>query len=170
MGRLPGTGADENGDDNASNWVELWNGPVPFSEAVAWAFRPHCGAVVLFCGAVRNHAEGRPNVTTLTYEAFEEEVEPRLAAIVAEARERWPALGRLAILHAVGTLVVGEVSVAVAASAPHRAEAFEAARFAIDTVKTTVPVWKRETWEGGEDWSSCAHPVSELAPAQGREA
>jgi molybdopterin synthase catalytic subunit len=130
--------------------------------ATEWAFRPDCGAVVLFCGSVRNHAEGRPNVTSLCYEAFEEEVEPRLAAIAAEARRRWPDLGRLAILHSVGTLTVGEVSVVIAASAPHRAEAFAAARFAIDTVKTTVPIWKRETWEGGEDWSACASPVADL--------
>ena len=134
-------------------------------EAAEWAFRPDCGAVVLFCGSVRNHAEGRPNVTSLTYEAFEEEVEPRLAAIAAEARRRWPDLGRLAILHSVGTLTVGEVSVVIAASAPHRAEAFAAARFAIDTVKTTVPIWKRETWEGGEDWSACASPVTDVAVA-----
>lgn len=176
VGRLPGTGADEkpqektddHPDANVEDWVGLCDGPVPMADAVAWAFRPDCGAVVLFCGTVRNHAEGRPNVTQLHYEAFEEEVEPRLRAIAAEARQRWPDLGRLAILHAVGTLAVGEVSVAIAASAPHRAEAFDAARFAIDTVKITVPVWKRETWEGGEDWSACAHPVADLAPAQGR--
>jgi molybdopterin synthase catalytic subunit len=147
---------------DAPDWLGLFDAPLPVVEALTWASRPDCGGVVLFCGVVRNFAEGRPNVSQLTYEAYEEEVEPRLAAIAAEARRRWTDLGRLAILHRVGTLAVGEVSVVVVASAPHRAEAFEAARFAIDTVKASVPVWKRERWEGGEDWSECAAPVVEL--------
>ena len=127
-----------------------------------WAARPHCGAVVVFTGMVRDHAEGRANVTALTYEAYDTEVEPRLAAIAAEARGRWPDIGRLALLHRCGRLVVGETSVVVVASAPHRGDAFEAARWCIDTLKTTVPIWKRETWEGGEDWSTCAHSVAEV--------
>ena len=130
--------------------------------AVAWAERPHCGAVVLFTGTVRDHAEGRPGVTALEYEAYEEEVCPRLTAIVAEARRRWPVLGRVAALHRVGSLDVGDTSVLVVASAPHRAEAFDAARFCIDTLKATVPIWKRETWEGGSDWALCSHPVEEV--------
>jgi molybdopterin synthase catalytic subunit len=146
------------GDD----WFGLTKGPLAATEALAWAVRPDCGGTVLFVGTVRDHAEGRPNVSRLHYEAYEEEVAPRLAAISAEARRRWPDLGRLAILHRTGTLGVGEASVLVVTSAPHRAEAFEAARFAIDSVKATVPVWKRETWEGGEDWSQCAHPVTEV--------
>ncbi len=148
----------------AEDWLGLYDKPLPVAEALQWAFRPDCGGVVLFCGIVRNHAEGRQNVTGLTYEAFDEEVEPRLAAISAEARRRWPDVGRLVLLHRVGALAVGEVSVVVVASAPHRAKAFEAARFAIDTIKTTVPVWKRERWEDGEDWSQCASPVMEVSP------
>ena len=155
MGRGP--------DLDAVDWLGLYDVPLPVNHALEWAFRPDCGGVVLFCGVVRNHAEGRPNVIELTYEAYDEEVEPRLASIAAEARHRWPDLGRLAVLHRVGTLAVGEVSVVVVASAPHRGEAFDAARFAIDAVKTTVPVWKRERWEGGEDWSECASPVMEVA-------
>ena len=130
---------------------------------MAWAERPYCGAVVLFTGTVRDHAEGRPGVTALEYEAYEEEVAPRLADIAGEARRRWPALGRVAVLHRVGVLDVGETSVLIAVSAPHRAEAFDAARFCIDTLKTTVPIWKRETWEGGSDWALCSHPVDEVA-------
>jgi len=101
-------------------------------------------------------------VTALEYEAYEEEVCPRLAAIVAEVRRRWPELGRVAALHRVGALDVGETSVLVAVSAPHRAEAFAAARFCIDTLKATVPIWKRETWEGGSDWALCSHSVEEV--------
>jgi molybdopterin synthase catalytic subunit len=126
---------------------------------VAWAERPECGAVVLFTGTVRDHAEGRPGVSELEYEAYEEEVVPRLVAIAAEARRQWADLGRLAVLHRVGTLAVGETSVLIAVSAPHRGEAFDAARFCIDTLKTTVPIWKRETWDGGSDWALCSHPV-----------
>jgi molybdopterin synthase catalytic subunit len=123
--------------------------------------------VVVFSGTVRDHAEERPGVTALTYEAYAEQVEPRLAAIAAAARDRWPTVGRLALLHRTGELTVGESSVLVAASSPHRAEAFEAARFCIDTLKSTVPIWKRETWEGGSDWGLDAHPVEAVDEAPG---
>jgi len=146
------------GDD----WVGLGAEPLAVSAAMEWAVRPDCGAVVVFTGMVRDHAEGRANVTALTYEAYDTEVEPRLAAIAAEARRRWPTVGRLALLHRTGRLVVGEASVVVVASAPHRGDAFEAARWCIDTLKTTVPIWKRETWDGGDDWSTCAHSVAEV--------
>jgi molybdopterin synthase catalytic subunit len=85
-----------------------------------------------------------------------------LSAIVAEARRQWPVLRRVAVLHRVGELAVGETSVLIVVSAPHRAEAFDAARYCIDTLKSTVPIWKRETWEGGSDWSLCSHPVDEV--------
>jgi len=118
---------------------------------------------VLFMGTVRNFADGRPAVTALEYEAYEEAVGPRLAAVAAEARRRWPPLGRVALLHRVGRLEVGAASVLVAVSAPHRDEAFAAARYCIDTVKETVPIWKREEWEGGDGWSARSSPVTEVA-------
>jgi molybdopterin synthase catalytic subunit len=145
------------------DWVGLTGEPIPVGRAVAWAERPNCGGVVLFTGTVRDHAEGRPGVTALEYEAYEEEVCPRLAAIVAEARRQWPTLGRIAALHRVGELAVGETSVLIVVSAPHRAEAFDAARYCIDTLKATVPIWKRETWEGGSDWALCSHPVDQVS-------
>jgi molybdopterin synthase catalytic subunit len=113
----------------------------------------------MFSGTVRDHADGRPGVSSLEYEAYEAHVVPRLAAIAAEARSRWPMLGRLVMLHRTGALAVEESSVVVVASAPHRGEAFDAARYCIDTLKETVPIWKRETWEGGVDWGTCAHEV-----------
>jgi molybdopterin synthase catalytic subunit len=70
--------------------------------------------------------------------------------------------GRIALLHRVGPLGVGDVSVVVVASSPHRPEAFEAARHGIDTLKATVPIWKRETWDGGVDWGTCAHDVEQV--------
>ncbi len=86
-----------------------------------------------------------------------------LAAIAEEARRRWATLGRLALLHRVGPLAIGETSVIVAASAPHRDEAFEAARFSIDTLKASVPIWKRETWAGGSAWGLDAKDLVEVA-------
>jgi molybdopterin synthase catalytic subunit len=156
---LEGLADKADGDD----WVALTGGPLPVHAALDWAVRPHCGAVVLFSGTVRDHSEGRPGVTALDYEAYDEEVEPRLAAIATEARRRWPGLGRVALLHRRGPMTVGETSVVVVVSAPHRDEAFAAGRWAIDTLKATVPIWKRETWAGGEDWSECDHPVTDVA-------
>jgi molybdopterin synthase catalytic subunit len=133
-------------------WIGLGRDNLPIGAAADWAVRPACGAVVLFSGTARDTAPGRPGVTSLEYEAYDEQVEPRLAAVAAEARARWPEVGRLVLLHRTGPVAVGESSVVVVASAPHRREAFAAARFCIDAVKSTVPVWKREVWAGGESW------------------
>ena len=146
---------------SSDTWIALTEEPLPVGAAADWAVRPDCGAVVLFSGTVRDHAEGRPGVTRLVYEAYAEQVEPRLEAIAGEARTRWP-IGRLALLHRIGELALGESSVLVVASSAHRGEAFDAARFCIDTLKATVPIWKRETWEGGEDWGLCAHDVVDV--------
>lgn len=146
----------------AADWVALSDSDLPVGEALAWASTPSCGGVVLFCGTVRDHAEGRAGVTGLTYEAYEEQARRKMEAVVAAARERVPDLGRVAVLHRTGDLGVGDVAVCVVASAPHRAEAFEAARFCIDTVKETVPIWKQEHWGDGEvGWGTCAHDLRE---------
>jgi molybdopterin synthase catalytic subunit len=147
------------GDD----WIGLCHGALPLEAAYSFAVRPGCGAVVSFVGTVRNHAEGRADVTAIEYEAYTEQVEPRLAEVAAHTRRRWQELGRLVLLHRVGRLVVTEASVVVVASAPHRGEAFDAARFAIDAVKTTVPIWKAEHWAGGVDWGTDAHEVGGVA-------
>lgn len=149
------------GDD----WVALSDEPLPVETALAWAVRPDCGAQVLFSGTVRDSAEGREGVTSLEYEAYAGQVEPRLSAIARQGRARWPTLGRLALLHRVGHLELGQCSVVVVASAPHRPEAFEAARFFIDTLKATVPIWKKETWDGGQGWATRAQPIDELTPS-----
>lgn len=126
--------------------------PLPLAEIDAWVQRADCGAVVTFTGNVRDHSPGRPGVSELTYEAYEGEVERRLGAIAADIRRRWPDVGRLAMLHRSGTLAVGECAVVVAVGAPHRDTAFEACRWGIDTLKATVPIWKRERWNDGDDW------------------
>lgn len=145
------------GDD----WLGLSAYPLPAETATTWATRPECGAVVTFLGTARDHSDGRPDVRRLEYEAYETEVVPRLGRVAAEARRRWPDVGRIALLHRIGGLDVGDAAVVVVASAPHRDAAFEAARFCIDTLKSTVPIWKREAWAGGESWGLEAQHVAE---------
>lgn len=144
---------------SGETWLGLSAAALPVGVALDWAVRPDCGAVVLFSGTVRDHADGRDGVTHLDYEAYDEQVLPRLATIAEEARARWAGLGRLVLLHRVGRIEVGDSSVVVVASAPHRPEAFAAARFCIDALKATVPIWKQESWESGRDWGQGAHPV-----------
>jgi molybdopterin synthase catalytic subunit len=146
-------------------WVALTEAQLSYERAAEWVTRSDCGAVVLFGGTVRDHSEGRPGVSELEYEAYEGQVERRLEEIATEARTRWPSVGRVALLHRVGVLAVTDCSVIVAVSAGHRAEAFEAARYCIDTLKQTVPIWKRERWSGGEDWGTDAAPVEEVSKA-----
>ena len=143
-------------------WLGLTTAPLPVAQVYDWCVRADCGAVVLFSGTVRDHAEGRSGVAHLTYEAYEEQVTPRLAAIAGEIRRQWPTTGRIALLHRTGRLELGMSSVIVAVSAPHRGEAFDAARFGIDTLKATVPIWKQETWAGGQDWALGTHDVTEV--------
>lgn len=148
--------------DRPGDWVGLFREPLDLDQALSWATTPGSGAVVTFSGTVRDHSPGRPGVAGLEYEAYEEQAEPRMAAIVAEARRRWPTLERVALWHRVGVLGIGESSVLVVVSSPHRAEAFEAARYCIDTVKLSVPIWKLETWEGGQDWSAASTVLGEV--------
>lgn len=148
------------------DWLAVSEDPLPVDEITAWVSQPDCGATVTFCGTVRDHSEGHPGVTSLEYEAYLEHVVPGLARVAASARDRWPVVGRLALLHRIGLLVVGETSVAVAVSTPHRAEAFEAALFCIDTIKATLPIWKREIWAGGSEWVRCSHEPDEWVGRQ----
>jgi molybdopterin synthase catalytic subunit len=146
-------------------WLGLSGAPLPVGDAASWAVRPDCGGLVLFSGSARDHAEGRPGVHLLEYEAYEEQVVPRLAAVADEARSRWPDVGRIALLHRTGPVAIGESAVVVAVSAPHRGAAFDAARFCIDTLKATVPIWKREAWAGGESWGLEAQHVVDAGAA-----
>ena len=151
-----------------ADWVALTDEPLPLEAASAWATTPRTGGVVCFVGVVRDHADGREGVTALTYEAYEAAATARLNEIAEETRRRWPDVERLVLLHRLGEIALSEASVLVVAAAPHRGEAFEAARFAIDTLKETVPIWKQEHWDGHSAWSEAAHtvrPVRELRPA-----
>jgi len=148
--------------ERAEDWVGLSAETLPFATAADWAVLPRCGAVVVFSGTARDHSVGRIDVSTLTYEAYEDQAMPRMSAIAAEARIRWPEIGRIALLHRVGPVPLGESAVVVVVSAPHRGEAFDAARFAIDALKATVPIWKRETWADGESWGLEAQHLVDL--------
>ena len=109
------------------------------------------GAIVHFLGVVRNNTEGR-EVSYLEYEAYPPMAEKKMAEIAQEIHEKW-GLDRIAMIHRVGRLEIGEVSVAVAVASPHRKEAFEACHYAMNRLKQIVPIWKREVWaDGEEEW------------------
>jgi len=113
--------------------------------------RRDAGAVALFLGTARDHTEDRSGITHLEYEAYAEHVEAKLGEIVEEALQKWPVLSAV-VEHRVGTVAVGEPSVAVAVSSAHRDAAFDAARYLIDELKKRAPIWKQENWEDGARW------------------
>jgi molybdopterin synthase catalytic subunit len=125
--------------------------PLSPDDVAAGVDDPGAGGIVIFSGVVRNETGGRP-VKYLEYEAHATMAEAKLREIGAAIRGRWPGVKRVAMLHRIGRLEIGESSVLIAVSAAHRGDAFEACRYAIDTLKQTVPVWKKEHFEDGEVW------------------
>lgn len=111
---------------------------------------PGSGAVLVFEGTVRDSSRGK-KVISVEYDAYEPLAEKKLAEIGAQIVRKWPQ-AKVAILHRLGELQVGETSLVIAVSSPHRAEAFDACRLAIEEIKKIVPIWKKEIWEGGEYW------------------
>ena len=125
---------------------------------------PTCGAVATFSGVVRNHNEGR-DVRMVRYEAYESMAARRLAAIAAELRQRF-GVTAVAIEHRLGDLEVGETSVVMAVSSPHRKEAFEAIREGMETLKHTVPIFKQEFYlDGSSEWVGCGDDRRPRGPA-----
>ena len=119
--------------------------------------RADCGAVVTFLGTVRDLTGDRVTVA-LDYEAYSGMAEKKMAEIEADTRDRWP-VGEMVMEHRLGRLDVGEISVAASVSCPHRAQAFEACRYAIDRLKELVPIWKKENWaDGTTEW---VHPTTD---------
>jgi molybdopterin synthase catalytic subunit len=129
-------------------WVDAQ--PLSMDALLAEVSAPTMGGVVTFTGVVRNQARGS-EIDHLEYEAYAPMAERELRKIVDEVAERWPQV-RLALAHRIGRLAIGEAAVMIAAAAPHRAEAFLACRFAIDTLKKTVPIWKKEFATSGAYW------------------
>jgi molybdopterin synthase catalytic subunit len=131
--------------------VRISAGPIPVDEALAFVGDPGAGGTCLFVGTVRDRSDAG-DVTGLHYEAWDELATRRLTEIGAEMLERWP-VKKVAILHRIGDLAIGEASVVVACSAPHRAEAFDACRHGIERLKEYVPIWKKEALVSGEaEW------------------
>jgi molybdopterin synthase catalytic subunit len=124
--------------------------PINLQELVDFVADPEAGAVATFIGTTRNNNEGR-KVLALDYEAYPEMAEKELARLGQEASEKWP-ICRMAIVHRLGPVQITEPSVIIAVSAAHREAAFAACRFAIEEIKKTVPIWKKEVYEGGEIW------------------
>ena len=126
--------------------------PLSIDDAYDAVRRPDCGAVALFVGAVRDHHDGK-KVVSISYSAFQEMAEKEFARIAAEAAARWK-IGAVWIAHRTGKLEIGDASVIIAVSAPHRAEALEACRHAIEALKKMAPIWKEEFYETGKAWIS----------------
>ena len=140
--------------------IELTAGPIDHGAITDRVRSNHAGAVCTFLGTVRDLTAGR-RTSALDYEAYSALALKALAALEAEARGRWPVI-EAALVHRVGHLEPGEISVVVAVSCPHREHAFEACRWLIDTLKEVVPIWKKEVWaDGPEEWS---HPGMDVPP------
>ena len=140
------------GPNQQSIRVTVGDDAIDAGALVAEVGRPDSGATVLFLGTVRDHSEGKDGVTHLEYEVFAEQVEPKIREIVEEAAARWP-ISSAVVEHRSGTVSLGEASVAVAISCAHRGDAFDSARFVIDELKQRAPIWKKEFWPGGAEWS-----------------
>lgn len=135
--------------------IELTDQPIDVQWVIGEASSDEAGAVSVFIGTVRNMTDGK-RVVKLDFESYEKMAITEVQNIVEEAKDRWP-VQKIAVVHRTGELVISDIAVCIAVSCPHRAEAFEACRFIIDTLKETVPIWKKEFFEDDEVWVA-AHP------------
>ncbi len=139
--------------------IQLTHEPIDFAALTESVRSTQAGAVVLFLGTVREMTHGRQTVA-LDYDGYPEMAQAKLKELEAEARTRWPVIEAV-IVHRLGHLELGDVSVAVAVSCPHRHQAFDAGRFLIDRLKEVVPIWKKENWiDGSTEW---VHPGTDEA-------
>ncbi len=138
-----------------STQIQISPNPLNIQSSIDWIMSPESGGIDVFIGTVRNVTKGKP-VVRLEFEAYEPMALAEMEKIAKQAFEQWPVQKAL-IHHRIGVLQVGEVPVIIAVSAAHRAAAFEACRYIIDTLKQTVPIWKKEIFEDGEVWVA-AHP------------
>jgi molybdopterin synthase catalytic subunit len=134
--------------------ISLTHSPIDPSAILAQVSSNDAGAVVLFLGTTREFTKGK-QTASLDYECYPQMAEAKLAELETEAREKWP-LVHVSIVHRLGRLGLGETSIAIAVSSPHRQAAFEAGKWLIDTIKEDVPIWKQENWaDGTSEW---VHP------------
>ncbi len=138
--------------------------PLSLDEVYRLADDPANGAVVVMSGTVRNQTDGKP-VVFLEYQAYEPMALAIFRQIAAQIRQQWPDVNRVVIHHRTGSLKIGDISVLVAVGCPHRAEAFAACRYAIDTLKHNAPIWKKEHWaDGSSHWVSIGACEAESVP------
>ncbi len=132
---------------------QITTDPVSVDEVVARLADPADGAVSTFVGVVRRETAGR-QTQYLIYEAYPEMAERELSRIADEVRRRWPTIRKVAIVHRIGRLDIGEIIVVIAVSSAHRQQVFAATHYAIDRLKQVAPIWKKEVWADGEEWTS----------------
>jgi molybdopterin synthase catalytic subunit len=135
--------------------IQIFSSPLNIQSSIDWIMSPESGGIDVFIGTVRNATKGK-KVVKLEFEAYEPMAIAEMEKIAKQAFEKWP-VQKVLIHHRTGVLEVGEVPVVIAVSAAHRAAAFDACRYIIDTLKQTVPIWKKEIFEDGEVWVA-AHP------------
>lgn len=135
--------------------IDITEKPLDVQECIKIVMSPDSGGIDVFIGSVRNMTKGR-RVVRLEFEAYESMARKEMKKIAMEMKSKWP-IHKIVIHHRVGVLQVGEVPVVIAVSAAHRDAAFDACRYAIDTLKQRVPIWKKEVFEDGEVWVA-AHP------------
>jgi molybdopterin synthase catalytic subunit len=131
-------------------FIQITREPLDSSALIAAVNDPGAGGIVVFEGVVRDNARGK-QIRYLEYDVYPEMAIQQIRKIIAEAEKRWN-VDRVAVAHRIGRLEIGEASVIIVVATPHRAEAFEACRYIIDTLKTTVPIWKKEVAMNGEEW------------------
>ncbi len=130
--------------------IQLTRDPLDRDVLIAAVSHPSVGGIVVFEGIVRDNARGK-QVRYLEYDTYEEMAVAQIRTIIQEAQQRW-GVERVAVAHRFGRLEIGEASVIIVVASPHRAEAFDACRYIIDTLKITVPIWKKEVATNGEEW------------------
>jgi molybdopterin synthase catalytic subunit len=131
-------------------FIQITREPLDRNALIASVTDPGAGGIVVFEGVVRDNARGK-QVRYLEYDVYPEMAVQQIREILTEAERRWH-VDRIAVAHRIGRLEIGEASVIIVVATPHRAEAFEACRYIIDTLKTRVPIWKKEVATNGEEW------------------
>jgi len=135
--------------------IKILNEPLNIQSCIDWVMGPECGGIDVFIGTVRNATKGK-TVVQLEFEAYEAMALLEMKKIAEDVLQKWP-VQKILIHHRTGVLNIGEVPVVIAVAAAHRSAAFEACRYTIDTLKQSVPIWKKEVFEDGEVWVA-AHP------------
>lgn len=132
-----------------NDWCQILSTPLPTSQAIDFAHDDAAGGVAIFLGTTRAEIKSpAQSLIALDYEAYGDMAQKQLEDLAARAREKWPII-KLALLHRTGRVALGEPSVVIAVSTPHRAQAFDACRWLIDTLKAEVAIWKKEVWSDG---------------------